>query len=204
MRRQDFLAGHRVPDHHPEERPLRRDEAPLAPLASTTALVGFGPTGRKTFVNDSPNERTGAPSARLQTCSRYLLSFATTPPPPGRNASTLAELTFSRLVHQRRAPVRASCRQRPCTTPRVASTDPSGDSTGEKGEPQIVARCEFAEFGHLQEALEKRGIHPISATHEYICTTPMELPEAQAHEVLEMIDQLEQNDDVQNVYHSLA
>lgn len=82
--------------------------------------------------------------------------------------------------------------------------DEMGDSTGEKGEPQIVARCEFAEFGHLQEALEKRGIHPISATHEYICTTPMELPEAQAHEVLEMIDQLEQNDDVQNVYHSLA
>lgn len=82
--------------------------------------------------------------------------------------------------------------------------DEMGDSTGEKGEPQIVARCLFPDFGTLQEALEKRGIHPISATHEYICTTPVELPEAQANEVLEMVDQLEQNDDVQNVYHSLA
>ncbi len=79
-----------------------------------------------------------------------------------------------------------------------------GEGAGEKGEPQLVARCLFPEFGHMQEALEKRGIHPISAAHEYICTTPIELPEAQANEVLELIDNLEQNDDVQNVYHSLA
>jgi YebC/PmpR family DNA-binding regulatory protein len=78
-----------------------------------------------------------------------------------------------------------------------------GDSIGEKGEPQIVARCLFPEFGHMQEALEKRGIHPMSATHEYVCTTPIELPEEQAAEVLQMVDLLEQNDDVQNVYHSL-
>jgi len=82
--------------------------------------------------------------------------------------------------------------------------DEMGDSTGEKGEPQIVARCAFPDFGHMQVALEKRGIHPLSATHEYISTTPVELPEAQATEVLQMIDALEQNDDVQNVYHSLV
>ena len=82
--------------------------------------------------------------------------------------------------------------------------DEMGDSTGEKCEPQIVARCPFAEFGHMQEALEKRGIHPLSAAHEYISTTPIELPEAQATEVLQLVDALEQNDDVQNVYHSLV
>jgi YebC/PmpR family DNA-binding regulatory protein len=79
-----------------------------------------------------------------------------------------------------------------------------GDSTGEKGEPQIVARCLFADFGHMQEALEKRGIKPLKAEHEYVCTTPIELPEAQATEALAMIDKLEQDDDVQNVYHSLV
>jgi YebC/PmpR family DNA-binding regulatory protein len=78
-----------------------------------------------------------------------------------------------------------------------------GEGTGDKGEPQLVARCLFADFGHLQDALEKRGIHPLSAAHEYVCTTPVELPEAQATEVLQLIDSLEQNDDVQNVYHSL-
>jgi YebC/PmpR family DNA-binding regulatory protein len=81
--------------------------------------------------------------------------------------------------------------------------DEMGDSTGDKGEPQIVARCAFADFGHMQDALEKRGIKPLKAEHEYICTTPIELPEAQANEALTMIDKLEQDDDVQNVYHSL-
>jgi len=79
-----------------------------------------------------------------------------------------------------------------------------GEGTGDKGEAQLVARCLFADFGHMQEALEKRGIHPLSAAHEYICTTPVELPEAQATEVLQLVDTLEQNDDVQNVYHSLV
>ena len=56
------------------------------------------------------------------------------------------------------------------------------------GEPQIVARCLFADFGHMQEALEKRGITPLSAAHEFICTAPVELPEAKANEALAMID----------------
>jgi transcriptional/translational regulatory protein YebC/TACO1 len=56
----------------------------------------------------------------------------------------------------------------------------------------------------MQKALEDRGITPLSAEHEYICLTPTELPEAQATEVLEMIDKLEQDDDVQKVYHTLA
>ena len=79
-----------------------------------------------------------------------------------------------------------------------------GESTGEKGEPQLVARCAFEDFGHLQKALEDRGITPLSAEHEYICVAPTELPEAQANEVLELIDKLEQDDDVQKVYHTLA
>jgi YebC/PmpR family DNA-binding regulatory protein len=79
-----------------------------------------------------------------------------------------------------------------------------GESTGEKGEPQLVIRCAFADFGKLQLALEARGITPLSAEHEYICTVPTELPEEQATEVLTVIDRLEQDDDVQKVFHTLA
>ncbi len=79
-----------------------------------------------------------------------------------------------------------------------------GESTGEKGEPQLVIRCAFADFGKLQLALEARGITPLSAEHEYICTIPTELPEGQATEVLTVIDRLEQDDDVQKVFHTLA
>ena len=82
--------------------------------------------------------------------------------------------------------------------------DEMGDSSGEKGEPQIVIRCAFDDFGTLQAALETRKITPISAEHEYICSAPTELPEDQAAEVLALIDKLEQEDDVQRVFHTLA
>jgi len=79
-----------------------------------------------------------------------------------------------------------------------------GESTGDKGEPQLVVRCEFENFGQVQKCLEERGIVPLSAEQEYICTMPVELPELQATEALELIDKLEQDDDVQKVYHTLA
>ena len=60
------------------------------------------------------------------------------------------------------------------------------------------------DFGRLQEALDKRGITPLSAEHEFICAVPVELPEDQAAEVLGLIDKLEQDEDVQKVFHSLA
>src|SRR5277367_301339 len=68
-----------------------------------------------------------------------------------------------------------------------------GESIGEKGEPQLVIRCAFGEFGKLQEALEARNIVPLSAEHEYICSMPTELPEDQAAEALALIDKLEQD-----------
>jgi YebC/PmpR family DNA-binding regulatory protein len=82
--------------------------------------------------------------------------------------------------------------------------DEMGESAGEKGEPQLVIRCAFAEFGHLQKALEDRKIVPISAESEYVPTTPVELPEGKANEVLRMIDTLEQDEDVQKVFHNLG
>jgi transcriptional/translational regulatory protein YebC/TACO1 len=44
----------------------------------------------------------------------------------------------------------------------------------------------------------------LSATHEYICSVPTQLPEGQATEVLTVIDRLEQDEDVQQVFHTLA
>jgi YebC/PmpR family DNA-binding regulatory protein len=79
-----------------------------------------------------------------------------------------------------------------------------GEGEGEKGEPQLILRCDFGDFGKLQAALEERGIHPVSAELEYIAQTPAELPEDKATEVLELVDKLEQDDDVQRVYHNLA
>jgi YebC/PmpR family DNA-binding regulatory protein len=79
-----------------------------------------------------------------------------------------------------------------------------GEGTGENGEPQLVIRCAFNDFGQLQAALEQRGIAVISAESEYIPLNATELPEDQANEVLKLIDRLEQDDDVQKVFHTLV
>ena len=82
--------------------------------------------------------------------------------------------------------------------------DEMGEGSGEKDEPQLVIRCNFPDFGQLQKGLEDRNLTPLSAEQEYICTTPTELPEDQAREVLEFIDKLEQDEDVQKVFHTLV
>ncbi len=79
-----------------------------------------------------------------------------------------------------------------------------GEGTGEKGEKQIIIRCAFNDFGQMQAAIESRGITSLSAESEYIAQTPVELPEDKANEVLELVDALEQDEDVQRVFHNLA
>ncbi len=79
-----------------------------------------------------------------------------------------------------------------------------GESTGEKGEKQLVIRCAFESFGHLQAALEERKLPVISAESEYVAQTPVTLAEDQAKEVLELVDALEQDEDVQRVFHNLG
>ena len=79
-----------------------------------------------------------------------------------------------------------------------------GEGVGEKDEPQLVIRCAFQDFGELQRALEERGITPVSAELEYIPLTTVQLPEDEATKALAVVDQLEQDDDVQKVFHNLG
>jgi YebC/PmpR family DNA-binding regulatory protein len=81
--------------------------------------------------------------------------------------------------------------------------DEMGEGSSEKDEPQLVIRCNFPDFGQLQKGLEDRHLTPLSAEQEYICTMPAELAEGHAREVLEFIDKLEQDEDVQKVFHAL-
>jgi len=78
-----------------------------------------------------------------------------------------------------------------------------GESTGENGEDILVIRCGFTDFGNMQKALEEKNITPISAEVEWIPSTTVELPEDQAQEVLKLVDRLEQDEDVQKVFHNL-
>lgn len=79
-----------------------------------------------------------------------------------------------------------------------------GEGTNDKGEPQTIIRGAFADFGKLQAAIEARGIAVQSADSEYVAQNLVSLPDDKSNEVLEMVDALEQDDDVQRVFHALG
>jgi len=66
--------------------------------------------------------------------------------------------------------------------------------------PIIRVYSEFTSFGELSKALEDREIEIKKATIEYIANSPIELNDEQLEEIDILIDKLEEDDDVQNVY----
>src|SRR6516162_2933348 len=77
-----------------------------------------------------------------------------------------------------------------------------GEGTGENNETVLVLRTAFGDFGTMQKALEERKISPLSAEVEWIPVTTVNLPEFQAEDVLKLVDKLEQDEDVQKVFHN--
>ena len=79
-----------------------------------------------------------------------------------------------------------------------------GVSTNEKGEDELVIRGALQAFGSLQTAIEARGLTVRSATSEYVPLNLVTLPEDKATEALATVDNLEQDEDVQHVFHNLG
>lgn len=79
-----------------------------------------------------------------------------------------------------------------------------GEGSGENGESVLVLRCAFTDFGNLQKALEERSITPISSELEWIPGTTVPLSDEQAEEVSKLVEKLEQDDDVQKVFHNMG
>jgi YebC/PmpR family DNA-binding regulatory protein len=73
-----------------------------------------------------------------------------------------------------------------------------------EGEPLIEVRCGFNDFGAMQAAIEARGIDTLSSESEYLPQNTVELSDEQLEEVLALVDRVEQDDDVQRVFHNLA
>jgi YebC/PmpR family DNA-binding regulatory protein len=79
-----------------------------------------------------------------------------------------------------------------------------GEGTGENGDTVLVLRVGFTDFGNMQKALEDKNITPISAELEWIPGTTVPLTDAQADDVSKLIERLEQDDDVQKVFHNMG
>ena len=77
------------------------------------------------------------------------------------------------------------------------------EEIGEDADGNIIIRTPYNEFGSMSKALEEKGIEVVTAELTRIPTTTVDLGEEQANEVLKMVDNLEQDEDVQKVYHNL-
>nr|AOE08154.1 transcriptional regulator [uncultured bacterium] len=67
----------------------------------------------------------------------------------------------------------------------------------------ILLYAPFENFGAIQKELENRSIDIISSGFERIPQTTKQLSSEQQEEVLKLIGKIEDDDDVQNVYHAL-
>jgi len=63
---------------------------------------------------------------------------------------------------------------------------------------------DFTAFGELSKALEDMNIEVKKATLEYIANTPIELNDEQMEEIDTLIDKLEEDEDVQNVFTNIS
>ncbi|MEL0240148.1 MAG: YebC/PmpR family DNA-binding transcriptional regulator [Flavobacteriaceae bacterium] len=70
-------------------------------------------------------------------------------------------------------------------------------------EDSLMIYAPFEAFGALQKELENRGIEIRSSGFERIPQVTKELTEEQAADIEKLLEKIEEDDDVQNVYHTM-
>jgi YebC/PmpR family DNA-binding regulatory protein len=71
-------------------------------------------------------------------------------------------------------------------------------------EGKIYMYTSFQDYGKMQKALEEKGIEATSVELQFIPNTTKEVTEEQAKEVQELLEKLEEDDDVQSVFHTMG
>jgi YebC/PmpR family DNA-binding regulatory protein len=77
------------------------------------------------------------------------------------------------------------------------------EEIGEDSEGNVIIRTAYNEFGNMAKALEEKKIEVITAELTRIPQNLVELSEEASQDVLKLVDKLEQDEDVQKVYHNL-
>lgn len=73
----------------------------------------------------------------------------------------------------------------------------------EKEDDLITIYSEYEDFGNVSQKLDELGIEVKNAELQRIPNITKELTVEQGKEILEIVDRFEQDDDVQNIYHTL-
>jgi YebC/PmpR family DNA-binding regulatory protein len=70
-------------------------------------------------------------------------------------------------------------------------------------ENEYVLYTSFADFSKMQKALEEKSVSVTSAELQRFPTTTKELTDAQEEELADLIEKIEEDEDVQAVYHTM-
>jgi YebC/PmpR family DNA-binding regulatory protein len=74
----------------------------------------------------------------------------------------------------------------------------------EKEEDRVVLYADYTSFGNLQEALEKKNIEVEKSSLKRIATSPVEFTDEQLEDIEKMLDKIEDDDDIQQVFTNIA
>jgi YebC/PmpR family DNA-binding regulatory protein len=150
---------------------------------------GYGPYGVPLLIETA----TDNPTRTVANIRVYL----------SRNGGTLGTSGSLSFVFSRKGVFRIAKDQAPNPDDLELELIDAGLESMEVDENEVVLYCAFTDFGSMQKALEEKHIVVTKAELERIPNSFSDLTEEQIDEVLELVDKIEDDEDVQAVYHNL-
>ena len=77
------------------------------------------------------------------------------------------------------------------------------EEIGEDADGNIIIRTNYTDFGKMADYLESKKVEPVQNGLTYIPMNTVELNDEQAEDIFKLIDKIEQDEDVQKVYHNM-
>ncbi len=68
----------------------------------------------------------------------------------------------------------------------------------------VLIYTAYEDFGNMQKGLEEKSIEPMNASLQRIPHNTNKLTEAQEEDVIKLLDKLEEDEDVMNVFHNMS
>lgn len=78
------------------------------------------------------------------------------------------------------------------------------EAEDDEEESTLIIYGEYESFGKLNEGIEKLGLEAISGSLKYIAQSQLEFSDEQMADIEKLIDKIEDDDDVQNVFTNIA
>lgn len=166
------------------KRASSKDEADLAEIS----YEGFAPHGVAVFVETATDNPT-----RTVANVRNILSKH------GGNLATTGALEY---IFERRGVFKIAAPQGDMDEFELDLIDHGLEDIYDTDDGLLVYSS-FRQFGDLQRALETKGVEVKSATSQRIPTNYVKVTPEQEAEIQKLIDKLEEDDDVQSVFHNM-